>query len=150
MPHSYLSSLNQKYNIPMNVLETLWKEVIDNSTEKNKPDKNYGLIVNLFKKKLNRQFNLNESIMTNDRPAFDLFVSEKNILTMERDQIKNVEFGLSDVRKFPLNNKENVILSAALFENCDEERKPELAHRIMKTARELSISVLNEEIRKYA
>lgn len=149
--HTYCNSVAENYKLPVEIIDKLWKELIDNSTENNKlkEEINYGIIVCLMKKRLNRWFNLDELVMSGNRPEFDLFVSEKNVLTKERDQIKNIEFGLTDVRKFPLNTKDNLISSMILFDNCDDNRKPELAHRIMIKAKEFSISVDNTEIRKY-
>jgi len=149
--HTYCNAVAENYKLPVNMIDDLWKDLIDNSTENNKSKEqiNYGIIICLLKKRLNRWFNLDETVMGGNRPEFDLFVSEKNILTKERDQIKNIDFGLSDVRKFPLNTKDNLIFSMILFDNCDENRKPELAHRIMIKSKELSVPVVNPEIRKY-
>ena len=80
-------------------------------------------------------------------------VSESIVQELTPDQrrkLKDNQFGLPNQRKYPLHDKQHVILSARGFYKCPEENKPELAVNILKAAKKFGVNIGSPEIHEYA
>lgn len=67
-------------------------------------------------------------------------VSDK-LTTEERNKLKDSDFGIPELREFPLIDREHVRSAEAYFHNAPIDRKHLLAQRILVRAAELGIEV---------
>ena len=75
----------------------------------------------------------------------------ESLTKKERDSIPEKQFGLPEERKFPLDTEEHVKSAIHLFGKCEEDKKHELAKRIMDAASKFGIEVdKSTEVYKYA
>lgn len=95
-------------------------------------------------------FYINESHLIPYRDE-DNEVLLESLTKKERDSIPENEFGLPEERKFPLDTPEHVKSAIHLFGHCPEDKKHELAKRIMKAAAKNGIEVdQKSQVYKYA
>lgn len=84
--------------------------------------------------------------------AYIIF-SEAKLSAKERNQLDDSEFGIPELRKYPLTDKTHVLLAIKFFGKADEKYKPELARRIFAKMKEYNIPESsigeNNELRKY-
>lgn len=74
----------------------------------------------------------------------------KELSPEERRKLKDSHFGLPKQRKYPLHDKQHVVLSVRGFYKCPEENKPELAVNILKAAKKFGVNIGSPEIHEYA
>ena len=76
---------------------------------------------------------------------------EESISAKERREIPVEQFGLPEERKYPLDTPEHVRSAIKLFGHCEEDKKHQLAVRIMKAAKKFNIEIKEDtEVYKYA
>ena len=76
---------------------------------------------------------------------------EESISAKERREIPVDKFGLPEERKYPLDTPEHVRSAIKLFGHCEEDKKHQLAVRIMKAAKKFNIEIKEDtEVYKYA
>lgn len=84
--------------------------------------------------------------------AYIIF-KENKLSKKERDELSDEEFGIPELRKYPLTDKIHVKQAIVFFYKCPEKYKPELARRILKKMDEYGIPKEsvgeNNELRKY-
>lgn len=68
----------------------------------------------------------------------------------ERRELKDSDFGLPKEREFPMPDAAHVHAAEAYFRYADEDKKPELARRIMKKAKKFGVDVESKTIKKWA
>ena len=91
----------------------------------------------------------NVNIYLNENTRY--WTLDESISAKERKEIPESEFGLPDERKYPLDTPEHVRSAIKLFGHCEEDKKHELAVRIMKAAKKFNIEVKEDtEVYKYA
>lgn len=66
----------------------------------------------------------------------------------KRDNLKDSDFGLPDIRRFPLNDENHVRSAITMFNNCPNNRKKELAGRILRKCKLYGIKI-NKESKIY-
>ena len=75
---------------------------------------------------------------------------EEELSTKERNELPDSAFGLPNERKYPLTDAAHVRSAISYFYKCPEKKKPQLATRIEKAAKEFSVDIgENAEIQKY-
>ena len=95
-------------------------------------------------------FYINESHLVPYRDTDNEILLE-SLTKKERDSIPEDEFGLPEERKFPLDTPEHIKSAIHLFGHCPEDKKHELAKRIMKAAAKHGIEVDEKsQVYKYA
>ena len=85
-------------------------------------------------------FYINESHLVPYRDEENEVLLE-SLTKKERDSIPEDEFGLPEERKFPLDSPEHIKSAIHLFGHCPEDKKHELAKRILKAAAKNGIEV---------
>lgn len=60
---------------------------------------------------------------------------------LNKDNLSNKNFGIPELRKYPLNDKEHVIKALQMFHYCPLEYKKKLAHNINRKAKEYNITI---------
>lgn len=91
-------------------------------------------------------FYLNES---NNMLPYD--VINESLTKRERDSIPTAKFGIPDEQKYPLDTEEHIRSAIKLFGHAEEDKKHELARRILSAAKKYNIEIKdNTEVYKYA
>ena len=70
---------------------------------------------------------------------FKHFFGEAKLTTEKRNDLDDSEFGIPELRKYPLYDKQHVLSAVTYFGKAESKYKPELARRIVKRAKELNI-----------
>lgn len=68
----------------------------------------------------------------------------------ERKALKDSDFGIPETREFPMPDAAHVRAAEAYFRYAPEEKKRELAHRILLKARKFGVKVESETIHEWA
>lgn len=71
-----------------------------------------------------------------------------------RDSLKDSDFGIPSKRMYPIHDKAHVEAAVKLFGHASNEDKPELAHNILRKAKEFGMdssgwTQINEWAKKY-
>lgn len=78
---------------------------------------------------------------------------EAKLSTKERNKLDDSEFGIPELRKYPLTDRTHVLLAIRYLKKAGEQYKPALAKRIFAKMKEYNIpeSSIGEdnELRKY-
>lgn len=122
MPNNYINKLSQKYNISVEKLEKHWKDSKD--SVKNK--ENFGLIVKIFKSKINKYLGTNEflkkEIRMNKYLVNAIVETVLNKEANDKEQKEIVEEVMDNFKVYEMDDKESVsnevykILKNSLFE----------------------------------
>jgi ribosomal protein S18 acetylase RimI-like enzyme len=67
------------------------------------------------------------------------YIFEAKINTEDRNKLPDSAFGIPSKRKYPLTDEKHVLQAVRFFNKADEEDKSELAHNIVKRAKELNM-----------
>lgn len=70
---------------------------------------------------------------------FNHFFGEAKLTTEKRNDLDDSQFGIPELRKYPLYDKQHVLSAVTYFGKAEAKYKPELARRIVKRAKELNI-----------
>lgn len=70
---------------------------------------------------------------------YDNEVFESKLTTEERDNLKTKTFGIPELRKYPLNDRNHVIAAIRYFNHVDKEHEAELARNIIKAMKKYNI-----------
>lgn len=76
-------------------------------------------------------------------------ISDK-LTTEERQELKDSDFGIPESREFPMPDAVHVRAAEAYFRYAPEDKKPELAHRILLKARKYGVQVRSTIINEWA
>lgn len=68
----------------------------------------------------------------------------------ERKELKDSDFGIPETREFPMPDAAHVRAAEAYFRYAPEEKKQELARRILSKARQFGVEVRSETILEWA
>lgn len=68
----------------------------------------------------------------------------------ERKNLRASDFGLPAEREFPMPDAVHVHAAEAYFRYAADEKKPELAHRILSKAKKFGVKVESETIHEWA
>lgn len=79
---------------------------------------------------------------------FEHFFCEAKLSTKARKKLDDSEFGIPELRKYPLTDKKHVLQAVRFFNKAEEKYKPELARRIVKRAKELDMEWENWDVLK--
>ena len=80
----------------------------------------------------------------------DTHITEAALNTKQRNKLKDSDFGLPKERKFPIHDRAHVKSALRFFSDCPENKKPELAKRILSKAKEFGVEISpNNPILKY-
>lgn len=71
------------------------------------------------------------------------YTQEATITTKERNKLDDSEFGIPELRKYPLTDKQHVLQAVRYFNKAPDKYKEELAKRIIKRAKELDMDYSN-------
>lgn len=82
--------------------------------------------------------------MTKERQSSDKLTTE------ERKELPSSDFGIPETREFPMPDAVHVRAAEAYFRYAPEDKKPELAYRIMVKAREFGVDVESPTILDWA
>lgn len=64
------------------------------------------------------------------------YVEEKALSSKDRKDLKDSDFGVPELRKYPLTDPEHVSLAIRYFDKCEKKYQPELAKNIIKKIKE--------------
>lgn len=67
------------------------------------------------------------------------YLEERKLYSKARSELKDSEFGLPKLRKYPLIDKEHIRKAIQFFKYCPPENKKELARNIIKKIKELKL-----------
>lgn len=67
------------------------------------------------------------------------FFTESKLSTKERNDLKDSEFGIPEERSYPLNDADHVKQAVKMFKHAPDKYKKELAHRIIRKAKEFKL-----------
>ncbi|MCD7973126.1 MAG: hypothetical protein LUG18_10770 [Candidatus Azobacteroides sp.] len=70
--------------------------------------------------------------------------------TEERKNLRSSDFGLPQDREYPMPDAAHVRAAEAYFRYADEDKKPELAHRILMKAKKYDVDVKSDKITEWA
>ena len=70
--------------------------------------------------------------------------------TEERNELKDSEFGIPETREFPMPDAAHVRAAEAYFRYAPENKKQELARRILLKARKFGVTVKSQTILDWA
>lgn len=70
--------------------------------------------------------------------------------TEERNDLKDSDFGIPETREFPMPDAAHVRAAESYFRYAPEDKKKELAHRILLKARKYGVTVKSETILKWS
>lgn len=71
----------------------------------------------------------------------DNMINEKALTSKQRKNLDDDIFGVPELRKYPLNDKDHVLQAMRFFSKCEDKYKKELARNILKRAEELGMGV---------
>ena len=66
-------------------------------------------------------------------------ILEKQLTAKERDNMDTSAFGIPELRKYPLNDKEHVIKAKQFFKDCPDKYKSQLRTNINKAAKKFGV-----------
>jgi rubrerythrin len=66
-------------------------------------------------------------------------ISEATLTSEERNRLKDTDFGIPELRKYPLNDEVHVIQAIRFFKDAPEKYRKELAERIVSKAKEYNM-----------
>lgn len=82
-----------------------------------------------------------------------LIFTEDKLSSKERNQLNDEEFGIPELRKYPLNNKTHIVSAVKFFNYCKPKYEKELARRIIAKMEYYNIPKetvgKNNRLRKY-
>lgn len=68
----------------------------------------------------------------------------------ERRELKDSDFGMPEIREFPMPDAAHVRVAEAYFRYAPEDKKHELARRILLKAKKYDVDVKSQTILKWA
>lgn len=72
------------------------------------------------------------------------------LTTEERNELPSSDFGIPDIREFPMPDAAHVRAAEAYFRYAAEDKKPFLAHRILLKAKKYGVEVESRTILDWA
>lgn len=66
--------------------------------------------------------------------------------TMQRNELPDSEFGLPELREYPMPDAAHVRAAEAYFRFAPEEKKPELARAILQKAVQFGVQIHSETV----
>lgn len=78
-----------------------------------------------------------------------MFYTEAKLSTKDRDKLKDSDFGVPALRKFPLTDANHVRSAIRYFDKCPEKYKPILAKRIKAAAKKYGVDLNDKRILAY-
>lgn len=82
-----------------------------------------------------------------------LIFTEDKLSSKERNSLEDTEFGIPELRKYPLNDKTHVLSAIRFFNHCPPKYEKQLAMRIIKKMEYYNIPKesigKNNRLRKY-
>lgn len=70
--------------------------------------------------------------------------------TEERKELNDSDFGLPEERKYPMPDATHVRAAESYFRYATDQQKPELAHNILRKAKEFGVDVESPTILEWA
>lgn len=70
---------------------------------------------------------------------YDEIIQEEKLSTDDRKELKDQQFGIPSLRKYPLTDEKHVLQAVRFFSKAPEEYKEELARNIVKRAKQLGM-----------
>lgn len=71
--------------------------------------------------------------------VYDEIIQEEKLSTDDRKELKDKQFGIPSLRKYPLTDEKHVLQAVRFFSKAPEEYKEELARNIVKRAKQLGM-----------
>ncbi len=72
------------------------------------------------------------------------------LTTEERKELKDSDFGIPETREFPMNDAAHVHAAEAYFRYAPENKKAELARRILMKAKKFGVEVNSPTVNEWA
>lgn len=67
------------------------------------------------------------------------YIEEKALDSKDRKKLKDSDYGVPELRKYPLTDPKHVSLAITYFDKCEEKYQPELAENIIKKIKEFDM-----------
>ena len=74
----------------------------------------------------------------------------RRLTARDRKKLRASDFGIPELREFPMPDAVHVHAAEAYFRYAAEEYKPLLAHRILVKAKRFGVKIQSEEIHEWA
>lgn len=84
----------------------------------------------------------------NQNESIESFIQESKLSSDERNDLDDNQFGIPELRKYPLNDEDHVLQAVRFFNKAPDEYKEELARNIVKRAKELNMDWENWDVLK--
>lgn len=72
------------------------------------------------------------------------------LTTAERKNLRSSDFGLPAEREFPMPDAAHVHAAESYFRYAPDDKKPELAHRILLKAKKYNVNVQSDTVKDWA
>lgn len=80
----------------------------------------------------------------------DRIVHSDRLSAEERKELKDSDFGIPETREFPIPDAAHVRAAEAYFRYAPDDKKQELARRILSKAKKFGVEVKSETILEWA
>ncbi|WP_068688467.1 DUF6582 domain-containing protein [Culturomica massiliensis] len=80
----------------------------------------------------------------------DRTVHSDRLSAEERKELKDSDFGIPETREFPIPDAAHVRAAEAYFRYAPDDKKQELARRILSKAKKIGVEVKSETILEWA
>ena len=80
----------------------------------------------------------------------DRTVHSERLSAEERKELKDSDFGIPETREFPIPDAAHVRAAEAYFRYAPDDKKQELARRILSKAKKFGVEVKSETILEWA
>ena len=91
------------------------------------------------------KINIHLASMTEPITSWDQVYQEAKLSTDDRNDLDDSQFGIPELRKYPLTDEKHVLQAVRFFNKAPDEYKEELAKNIVKRAKELGMDWENWE-----
>ena len=82
--------------------------------------------------------------------VYTINLQEKALTSKERNNLEDNQFGIPELRKYPLNDEAHVRAAVKFFNHVEPKYEAKLARRIIKRIKELNIDINVGEDNKFS
>ena len=145
-PENHVDVFIGTYKRPISVHEArnIWKNKINDSKNKRVISQDYNTFLGESGMSYNNEW-INKLLINN-------YLNEKALTSKERNNLPDSEFGIPELRKYPLTDKSHVEQAIRYFNKCPKKYEKELANNIKKKIEEYKMKPIvskNNNFKKY-
>lgn len=84
-----------------------------------------------------------EDVKSGKNASYNLYLDPSNAVESALKTFERTDFGLPDIKKYPMPDEKHVLLAIQYFNYVNEDREKELADNILRRMKELNIKCVN-------